>query len=402
MKILVVNAGSSSLKAQLIDMDGEKLMCKVSCERIGSQDSFLTYKRGDEAHKVEEYYKDHSDVMKRLLALITGKDLGVIKDLSEIGAFGHRVLHGGDKYSEATLVTPDVLKGLKELIPLGPLHMPANISGIEACMKVLPKVKNVAVFDTAFHSTMPAEAYMYGTPYEWYTKYKVRKYGFHGTSHEYIMNEISRELGRDPKELKIISCHLGNGASICAIDHGKVIDTSMGFTPLEGLLMGTRCGDIDPAVIEYVMDREGLDIHQMLNILNKKSGLLGMSGGLSNDMRDIVKGANAGDEKCILARSRFVHEVKKYVGAYAALLNGVDAIAFAAGTGENRDDIRELIMNDMEYLGVDFDYEANRNFVRGVNYKISKDSSKVAVYIIPTDEEMSIAKQTKNIVSNKK
>ena len=335
--------------------------------------------------------------MELVLNTLVDEKIGVIKDLNEISAIGHRVLHGAEKYKTAVLIDDEVMEDLNENIPLGPLHMPANILGIKACQEVMPNTKNVAVFDTAFHQSMPDYAYMYAVPYKWYEEYRVRKYGFHGTSHEYIANEIARVMGKDVKDLKIISCHLGNGASICAVKNGKCVDTSMGFTPLEGLVMGTRCGDIDPAVLEFVMDKTGMNINEMLNALNKKSGLLGLSE-LSNDMRDVARTASEGNEKSQLAVNKFAYVVRKYIGSYAAVMNGVDAIAFSAGTGENRDDIRELIMKDFEYLGVDFDFDANRNFVRGENFKISKDSSKVAVYVIPTDEEMSIARQTKEIV----
>lgn len=401
MKILVINAGSSSIKYQLIDMQNEKLLAKGLVERIGDvKASQLTHKANGKATEIVKPLEDHAQGMQLVLATLVDKEIGVISNLDEISAIGHRVLHGAEKYNSAVLITEEVINDIKENIPLGPLHMPANLLGIEACQKVMPKTKNVAVFDTAFHATMPDYSYMYAVPYEWYENYRVRKYGFHGTSHEYIANETARVMGKDVKDLKIISCHLGNGASICAVNKGKCLDTSMGFTPLEGLVMGTRSGDIDPAVLEYMMDKTGMTINETLNALNKKSGLLGLSQ-LSNDMRDVAKTAKEGNEKSQLAINKFVHVVKKYIGAYAAIMNGVDAISFSAGTGENRDDIREKIMADFEYLGVDFDFEANTNFVRGENFKISKDSSKVAVYIIPTDEEMSIARQTKEIVENK-
>mgnify|MGYP003289577105 CR=1 FL=1 len=398
MKILVINAGSSSIKYQLIDMQNEKLLAKGLVERIGDvKASQLTHKANGKATEIVKPLEDHAQGMQLVLATLVDKEIGVISNLEEISAIGHRVLHGAEKYNSAVLITEEVINDINENIPLGPLHMPANLLGIEACQKVMPNTKNVAVFDTAFHSSMPDYSYMYAVPYEWYENYRVRKYGFHGTSHEYIANETARVMGKDVKDLKIISCHLGNGASICAVNKGKCLDTSMGFTPLEGLVMGTRSGDIDPAVLEYMMDKTGMTINETLNTLNKKSGLLGLSQ-LSNDMRDVAKTAKEGNQKSQLAINKFVHVVKKYIGAYAAIMNGVDAISFSAGTGENRDDIREKIMSDFEYLGVDFDFEANTNFVRGENFKISKDSSKVAVYIIPTDEEMSIARQTKEIV----
>ena len=396
MKILVINAGSSSLKYQLLDMESEKVLAKGLCERIGIPGSCVSLKANGQQKVVNVELKNHDDAMEVVLKLLLDKENNIISSLKEINAVGHRVLHGGEIYKHSVLVDDEVMKNLEELKPLGPLHMPANISGIKACQEVMPGVPQVAVFDTAFHSTMPDYAYMYGTPYEWYEKYKVRKYGFHGTSHNYIMNETAKALGKDAKDLKIISCHLGNGASVCAIKNGKCVETSMGFTPLEGLLMGSRCGNIDPAVIEFVMNKEGKSISEMLNILNKKSGLLGMSG-VSSDSRDVVKGAKEGNPRCELANNRFVFEVKKYIGAYAAVMNGVDAIVFAAGVGENAKDIREEIMKDMEYLGVDFDFDANNNFERGKVWCLSKPSSKVAVYIIPTDEELMIAKDTEKL-----
>lgn len=401
MKILVINAGSSSLKYQLIDMEKETLLAKGLVERIGdAQNSQLTHKAKGNATVIKHPLENHAESMQLVLSTLVDEKLGVISTLDEISAIGHRVLHGAEKYKTAVLVNDEVIQDIKDNIPLGPLHMPANLLGIEACQKVMPKTPNVAVFDTAFHQSMPDYSYMYAVPYDWYTKYGVRKYGFHGTSHEFIANEMARVLNKNVEDLRIISCHLGNGASICAVNKGKCLDTTMGFTPLEGLVMGTRSGDIDPAVLEFVMNKTGMNIEEMLNALNKKSGLLGLSQ-LSNDMRDVAKAAKEGDEKSQLAINKFVHVVKKYIGAYAALMNGVDAIAFSAGTGENRDDIREKIMTGLDYLGVDFDFEANTNFERGVNYKISKDNSKVAVYVIPTDEEMSIARQAKAIVENK-
>lgn len=398
MKILVINAGSSSLKYQLIDMDKEQLLAKGLVERIGDkQNSQLTHKANGNATTIKHPLENHAESMQLVLSTLVDEKIGVISNLSEISAIGHRVLHGGEKYKTAVLVDEEVIQDIKDYIPLGPLHMPANLLGIEACQKVMPTTPNVAVFDTAFHQSMPDYAYMYAVPYDWYTNYGVRKYGFHGTSHEYIANEIANVLNKDVKDLRIISCHLGNGASICAVNKGKCLDTTMGFTPLEGLVMGTRSGDIDPAVLELVMNKTGMNIAEMLNALNKKSGLLGLSQ-LSNDMRDVAKAAYEGDPKSELAINKFVHVVKKYIGSYAAIMNGVDAIAFSAGTGENRDDIREKIMTGLDYLGVDFDFDANKNFERGVNFKISKDSSKVAVYVIPTDEEMSIARQAKAIV----
>ena len=400
MKVLVINAGSSSIKYQLIDMDNEKLLAKGLVERIGGEGSQLTHKVNGKAIEIVKPLKDHAAGLKLVLDTLVDNEIGVIKSLKEISAVGHRVLHGATKYSKATLINDRVLNDLKSFIPLGPLHMPANIQGIEACQNVMPGVKNVAVFDTAFHATMPDYAYMYAVPYDWYEKYGVRKYGFHGTSHDFVSKELAKVLEKDIKDLRIISCHIGNGASIAAIKYGKCVDTSMGFTPLEGLVMGTRCGDIDPAVVEYIMNETGMSIKDALNSLNKKSGLLGMSG-ISNDIRDVLKAKKERNERARIAIDKFVYVIKKYIGAYAASMGGVDAIAFTAGTGENRDDIREAVMKDMDYLGINFDIDANKNFIRGENFKISTDNSKVAVYVIPTDEELSIARQTKEIVMKK-
>ena len=399
MKILVINAGSSSLKYQLLDMETEKVIAKGSVEKIGLEGSMMTHKVNGQAYTYKQKLSNHSESLELVLKVLQDPKIGSLKSLDEIGAVGHRVLHGGEIYSKAVLVDDEVMKNLKKLTPLGPLHMPANISGIEACMKVMPKVPNVALFDTAFHATMPKKAYTYATPYEWYEKYGVRRYGFHGTSHEYITRTVEQIEGTD--KLNIISCHIGNGASLAAIKNGKCVDTSMGLTPLEGLIMGTRSGDLDPAILEYVMDKEGLDIEQMLNILNKKSGLLGISG-VSSDIRDVQAEVKNGNERAKLAVDCFIYRIKKYIGAYAAALGGVDVIVFTAGTGENRDEIREEIMKDMEFMGVDFDVEANRNFKRGEICLISKPTSKVKVYVIPTDEELMIARQTKAVVENLK
>ncbi len=400
MKILVINAGSSSIKYQLLDMENEKVLAKGLVERIGEPEySSLTHKANGKSSTIYRPLQDHAQGLEFVLSTLVDNELGVIKSLDEIGAVGHRVLHGAEKYNKAVLIDDDVMNDLKDNIVLGPLHMPANILGIEACKKVMLGKKNVAVFDTAFHATMPDYAYMYAVPYSWYENYGVRKYGFHGTSHEYIANELAKVLGKDIKDLKIISCHIGNGASICAVKNGQCVDTSMGFTPLEGLVMGTRSGDIDPAVIEFVMDKTKMNINEIVTALNKKSGLLGLSEHYS-DHRDIMKYSNEGDKKSMLARKKFVYVIKKYIGSYIAAMNGVDAIAFSAGIGENSSEMREEVLQDMNFMGIDFDIEANKNFVRGENFKISKDTSKVAVYIIPTNEELSIARQTKNVIEN--
>ncbi len=399
MKVLVLNAGSSSLKYQLIDMDNEELIAKGNAERVGLEKAFLKHKAKGVETIIEKDLPNHTVALNLILSTLCDSQVGVIKDVSEIDAVGHRVLHGGEIYKSAVYVDDEVLDNLKKLIPLGPLHMPANIAGIEACKKIMPNVPNVALFDTGFHSTMEKSAYLYATPYEWYEKYGVRRYGFHGISHDYIARKVAEIENNN--DLKIISCHIGNGASLCAIDHGKCVDTSMGITPLEGLIMGTRCGDIDPAIVEFVMNKEDMGIRTMLNILNKKSGLLGLSG-ISSDIRDILAEANKGNERAQIAVDCYVNRIKKYIGSYAAVLGGVDVIVFTAGTGENRDEIREAVMKNMEFLGVDFDFEANRNFKRGEICLISKPSSKVKVYVIPTDEELMIARETVDLLEKKK
>ena len=399
MKVLVLNAGSSSLKYQLIDMDNEELIAKGNAERVGLEKAFLKHKAKGVETIIEKDLPNHTVALNLILSTLCDSQVGVIKDVSEIDAVGHRVLHGGEIYKSAVYVDDEVLDNLKKLIPLGPLHMPANIAGIEACKKIMPNVPNVALFDTGFHSTMEKSAYLYATPYEWYEKYGVRRYGFHGISHDYIARKVAEIENNN--DLKIISCHIGNGASLCAIDHGKCVDTSMGITPLEGLIMGTRCGDIDPAIVEFVMNKEDMGIRTMLNILNKKSGLLGLSG-ISSDIRDILAEANKGNERAQIAVDCYVNRIKKYIGSYAAVLGGVDVIVFTAGTGENRDEIREAVMKNMEFLGVDFDFEANRNFKRGEICLISKPTSKVKVYVIPTDEELMIARETVDLLEKKK
>lgn len=395
MKVLVVNAGSSSLKYQLFDMRKEKLLAKGNCQKIGETGSFFDFKKDGFKKEFQGDLKDHTVALKKVLSVLMDKEIGVISSPDEISAIGHRVLHGGEIYKSSVVITPEVMKNLKKLVPLGPLHMPANILGIEVCQKVFKGKPNIAVFDTAFHSSMPESSYMYAVPYEWYTKYGVRRYGFHGISHNYIAQTVEKLEGR--KDLKIISCHIGSGASLSAIKNGKCVDTTMGLTPLEGLVMGTRSGDLDPAILEFVMEKEGMDIKTMLNTLNKKSGLLALSG-VSNDCRDVEAEMAKGNKRAKLAIDVFIHRIKKYVGAYSAVLGGVDVIVFTAGIGENGPEARETIMKDMEYLGVDFDFEANKNFKRGEICLISKPKSKVKVYVIPTDEELMIARNTKSLV----
>ncbi len=398
MKILVINAGSSSLKYQLIDMKNEEVVAKGVVEKIGMEGSFLTHKVNGQAYTFEQNLDNHDQSLKLVMKVLLDKKVGAIKSLDEIGAIGHRVLHGGTIYSKPTLVDGKVLKDLEKLIPLGQLHMPANIQGIKACQKVMKGKPNVALFDTGFHASMPDYAYTYALPYEWQEKYGVRKYGFHGMSHEFIASEVARITGK--KNLKVINCHIGNGASVCAIKNGKCVDTSMGLTPLEGLIMGTRCGDVDLAVAEYVMDKTGMNIQEFTTIANKKSGTYGICG--YSDNRDMLKAKAKGDKKAKLANDMYNYRIKKYIGSYAAAMGGVDVIVFTAGIGENSDQTRAGVMKDMEYLGVDFDFDANKNFKRGEVNLLSKPNSKVAVYMIPTNEELLIARETNKIVKKMK
>ena len=403
MKILIVNAGSSSLKYQLIDMQGEKTLAKGLVERIGMNSN------GHHEHKVGSEKKldweeapiaTHVEACQRMLNALTDKDFGVVASMDEIGAVGHRVLHGGSSFSESVIINQEVKDAIRENIPLGPLHNPANLQGIEACEAVMPNTPMVAVFDTAFHQTMPPKAYMYGVPYEYYERLHVRRYGFHGTSHRYVSKRTAEFLGMKPEDLRIITCHLGNGSSLCAVDHGKCVDTSMGITPLEGVIMGTRCGSMDPAVVEYICNNENLTVSEMLNICNKKSGLLGISG-LSNDMRDVDNAAKQGNERAKLARDMLIYGIRKYIGAYAAAMNGVDAIVFTAGIGENNYGIREDVMEGFEYMGIKLDKPLNKALA-WPNVKeavISTPDSKVKVLIIPTNEEIAIARDTLELVS---
>ena len=394
MKILVINAGSSSLKYQLIDVETGDVIAKGLCERIGIENSKLTYKpAGKEPFELVQDMKDHTDAIKLVLDALVDEKHGVISDMSEIDAVGHRVVHGGEKFAESVLLTDEVLETIESLNDLAPLHNPANLMGIRACKAIMPNTPMVGVFDTAFHQTMPKEAFIYGLPYEAYTENMVRRYGFHGTSHNYVTLRAIEMLGKPAEETKIITCHLGNGSSISAVKGGKCIDTSMGLTPLEGVPMGTRCGDMDPAIVIYLMKKLGLDAKGMDNYMNKKSGMLGISG-VSSDFRDLGAAAAEGNERAELALRTFAYKVKKYIGAYAAALNGVDAIVFTAGVGENDKGMRERILNGLDYLGVEVDFELNRNCPRGENVEISKPGSKVKVFVIPTDEELMIAKDT--------
>ena len=397
MKILVLNCGSSSLKYQLIDMENEAVLCIGLVERIGIEGSILTQKKdGVEGKYIkEQQMKDHQDAIKLVLEGVLDPTYGGVKDMKEIDAVGHRVVHGGEKFASSVIITEEVEEAMRKCSELAPLHNPANLMGIDAIKAVLPGVPNVGVFDTAFHQTMPASSYLYGLPYRLYTEYGVRRYGFHGTSHKYVSQRAAEMLGKDIADLKIITCHLGNGASIAAVDGGKVVDTSMGLTPLEGLIMGTRCGDIDPAIIPFIMKKENLDADGVDKLMNKESGVYGMTG-ISSDFRDICDAAAEGNQKAIDALDAYHKRVKKYIGAYAAEMNGVDAIVFTAGLGENGIDDRLAIASNLEVLGVKMDAEANN--VRGKERVISAADSKVKVLLIPTNEELMIARDTLELV----
>ncbi len=398
MKILVLNCGSSSLKYQIIDMDTKEVMCKGLCERIGIDGSKLTHKvPGKEDLIKEEAMPDHKKAVEMVMAAITDPEHGVVKSVDEIDAIGHRVLHGGEKFTKSIIVDDAVKAAIRECFDLGPLHNPANLMGIEACEAAMPGKPNVAVFDTSFGMGMKPKAYTYAIPAEYLEKYSIRRYGFHGTSHDYVSHRAIEFAGLDPEKAKVIVCHLGNGASISASIGGVCVDTSMGLTPLEGLIMGTRSGDLDPAILQFICNKEGKDINEMLNILNKKSGILGMSGGVSSDFRDIEKEAANGNEKCEIALEAFRYRVAKYIGAYAAAMNGVDCICFTAGVGENDKVTRKLICEEyLGYLGVKIDDE--RNDVRGKETVISSDDSKVKVLLLPTNEELKIAMDTEALV----
>ena len=393
MKILVINCGSSSLKYQLIDMDDESVIAKGLCERIGIPGSKLTHSpSGKDKVVVEKDMPNHKVAIELVMEALQDPDHGVIKSTDEISAIGHRVLHGGMKFYKSTVVTEEVKQVIRECFDLGPLHNPANLMGIEACEAAMPGKPNVAVFDTAFGMSMPEKAYKYAIPEEYFEKYSIRRYGFHGTSHMFVSSEAIKFGNLDPENAKVIVCHLGNGASVSASIGGKCVDTSMGLTPLEGLIMGTRSGDIDPAVLQFIMNKEGIDINEMLTILNKKSGVLGMSGGVSSDFRDIEKAAHDGNHLAEVALDAFIYRVTKYVGAYAAAMNGVDAIAFTAGVGENDKNARRRICENLSFMGVKLDEEAND--VRGERRIISAADSKVKVMLLPTNEELAIARDT--------
>ena len=395
MNILVINCGSSSLKYQLINSETEGVLAKGLCERIGI-DGMLTYQpEGGEKEKSEIAMPTHTEAINAVLAALTNEKSGVIKSLSEVGAVGHRVVHGGEKFTSSCLINDESMKAIEECNDLAPLHNPANLIGIRACQELMPGVPMVAVFDTAFHQTMPDVAYTYGIPYEYYEKYKVRRYGFHGTSHSYVSKRTAEIVGKPYDQMKIIVCHLGNGASISAVNCGKSVDTSMGLTPLEGLVMGTRSGDLDPAIIDFVGKKEGLSLDEMNEVLNKKSGMLGISG-VSSDGRDLEAAAETGNKRAQLALDVFDYRVIKYIGAYAAAMNGVDAIAFTAGIGENNIKMRKDVCSSLTYLGVKLDEEKNN--VRGEERIISADDSKVQVLLVPPNEELAIARETLALV----
>ena len=391
MNVLVINCGSSSLKFQLIDAKSEEVLAKGLCERIGI-DGRLTYQpEGQEKQKTDKPMPTHTEAIQYVIDALTDAENGVVKDLGEIGAVGHRVVHGGENFAQSVIVTPEVKKAIEECNDLAPLHNPANLIGIEACEKLMPGTPQVVVFDTAFHQTMPEQAYMYGLPYEYYEKYKVRRYGFHGTSHSFVSKRAAEYLGVPYEATKTIVCHLGNGSSVCAVMNGKSVDTSMGLTPLEGLVMGTRSGDIDPAIMEFIAKKEDLDIAGIMNVLNKKSGVEGLSG-VSSDFRDLTDAAEAGNERAELALKVFAYRVAKYVGSYAAAMNGVDNIVFTAGIGENDGPMRASICEYLGYLGIQIDEEANK--VRGEEKTLSTPDSKVNVLVIPTNEELAISRET--------
>ncbi len=397
MKILVINCGSSSLKYQLIDMSNEFVLAKGLAERIGIEGSRIKHKpTGKEDVLIEKPMDNHKVALGIVLNAIVDPNYGVIKSMDEIAAVGHRVVHGGEKFAESVIIDGNVMKAIEECVELAPLHNPPNITGIEACKELMPNTPMVAVFDTAFHQTMDPDNYIYPIPYEFYEKYKIRRYGFHGTSHKYVANRTAELLGKDIKELNIITCHLGNGSSVCAVQGGKSMDTSMGFTPLEGLAMGTRSGDIDPAIIPFIMDKENMTFEEVNSMLNKKSGVLGISG-LSSDFRDLEIATEEGNERAKLALDVFVNRVKKYVGAYVATMCSIDALVFTAGIGENSGYIREKVCEGLECLGIKIDSELND--VRGKEAQLNKDLTSTAIFVIPTNEELMIARDTKILIS---
>lgn len=391
MKVLVINCGSSSLKYQLIDSETEVALAVGLCERIGIDGRLNHTPNGGEKVVIEQAMPDHEVAIRMVLDALTNENYGVIKNLDEIDAIGHRLVHGGEKFTKSVIIDDEVIAGVEECSPLAPLHNPANLIGVRACQAIMPGVPNIGVFDTAFHQTMEPVAYMYGLPYEYYEKYKVRRYGFHGTSHNFVSKRAIQMLNLDPDNSKIIVCHLGNGSSISAVKNGKVVDTSMGMTPMEGLVMGTRCGDMDPTIVEYLAHSLNKSLEEVMVILNKKSGVLGISG-VSSDFRDLDKASNEGNERAKLAVEVFSYRTAKYIGSYIAAMNGVDAIVFTAGLGENNIVVREQILDHFGYMGITLDKEANQ--IRGEEKIISTPDSKVTVAVIPTNEELAIAHET--------
>ena len=396
MNVLVINCGSSSLKFQLINSDTEAVLAKGLCERIGIDGSLTYQPAGGEKKTEDKAMPTHTEAIQFVIDALTDADSGVVKSLDEIGAVGHRLVHGGEKFASSAVITEEMIKAVEECNDLAPIHNPANLIGVRACQKLMPETPMVGVFDTAFHQTMPEKAYMYGLPYEYYEKYKVRRYGFHGTSHSFVSKRTAELLNRPYEETKTIVCHLGNGASICAVENGKSVDTSMGLTPLEGLVMGTRSGDIDPAILEFLAKKENLDIDGLMTMLNKKSGVYGLSNNLSSDFRDLTAGAADGNRPAQIALDVFCYRVAKYVGSYVAAMNGVDAIAFTAGIGENVCIVREKVCAYLGYLGVELNKEANA--IRGEEITISTPDSKVKVMVVPTNEELAIARETVALV----
>lgn len=397
MNVLVINCGSSSLKYQLINMDDESVLAKGLVERIGIEGSVLKHeKAGLEKLVVEEVLKNHKDAINLVLKTLLDEKYGAVKSLDEIDAVGHRVVHGGEKFAQSVIIDDDVIKAMKECINLAPLHNPPNIIGIEACQELLPNAPMVAVFDTAFHQTMPPVSFIYPLPYELYEEMKIRRYGFHGTSHKYVSQRVSELTGKSLEGTKIVTCHLGNGASLTAIKDGKSFDTSMGMTPLEGLAMGTRCGDIDPAIVTFLINKKNLTCQQIDDLMNKKSGVLGISG-VSSDFRDIENEAHKGNQRAQLALDKFSYIVKKYIGSYAAAMGGLDVLVFTAGLGENSPPARKQVCEGLEFLGVELDDEKNN--IRGKEVEISKEGSKVKIYVIPTNEELMIARDTQELIN---
>ena len=398
MKVLVINAGSSSLKYQLIDMDDESVLAKGNAERIGIPNSLLKHTaKGKDTIEIKAEFANHVDAIKMVINTLIDPEHGVIKSMDEIGAVGHRIVHGGESFAASVVIDDEVMKAIEANIVLAPLHNPANIMGIKACKNVMPNTPMVAVFDTAFHQTMPREAFMYAIPYEDYKELGIRRYGFHGTSHKYVSKKAAQILGKPIESLKIVTCHLGNGSSVAAVKDGKCIDTSMGFTPLAGLPMGTRCGDIDPAIVMFLKENKNMSDEEINKYLNKESGVLGLSG-ISSDFRDLHKAAEEGNERAQLALDVFNYSVKKYIGAYAAAMGGLDCVVFTAGIGENTPHVREKVCSGLEFLGIKIDPQLNNKMVRGLEGQISTADSKVKVLVIPTNEELMIARETLELI----